>query len=60
MPVHASLAGVATYSPYLGAMLVGFVVGTIGHIMRSTTVILLGILIIGATSVAILIGVSAS
>ena len=60
MPVHAPLVAAAAYTPYLVTMGVGFAIGTFGHIMRSTPVILMGIVIIGGTSVAILVGVSAS
>ena len=60
MPLHAPLALASGYPPYLVAMIAGFVIGTFGHIVRSTTIIVLGIAIIGATSVGVLIAISAS
>lgn len=60
MLLHGPILGAASYVPYLGTMIVGFVVGTIGHIVRSTPIILMGIVIIGGTSVAIMVGVSTS
>ena len=60
MSWHTPLAIAAGYPPYLVAMAVGFLVGTFGHVIKSTIVILLGIAIIGATSVAVLTAVSVS
>jgi hypothetical protein len=48
----------AGYPPYLVAMACGFVIGTFGHIIKSTPVILAGIITIGATSVLVLVNVS--
>ena len=60
MPAHPPLALAAGYPPYLVAMAIGFLIGTFGQIVKSTLVIVLGIAIIGATSVAVLAAVSVS
>jgi hypothetical protein len=60
MPLLPPLAAAFGYPVYLVAMLVGFLIGTFGHVIHSTLVIILGILIIGATSVAVLTAVSVS
>jgi hypothetical protein len=60
MSVLPPLAAAASYPVYLVAMLIGFIIGTFGHVIHSTLVIVLGILIIGATSVAVLTAVSVS
>jgi hypothetical protein len=39
-----------TVGPYAVAMAVGFLIGVIGHITRSRTLILTGILIVGLVS----------
>jgi hypothetical protein len=59
--VTALLAPLASagYPPYLIVMAVGFLVGTFGHIIKSRPVILLGIALIGGSSTALLIAVSA-
>ena len=41
--------------PYLAGIAAGFVVGAFGHTIRSTFVILLGILIIGLTTALFII-----
>jgi hypothetical protein len=60
MTLLPPLAAAAGYPVYLVAMLVGFVIGAFGHVIHSTLVIVLGILIIGATSVVLLTAVSVS
>jgi hypothetical protein len=49
------LATDPSYSPYLAGVVVGFVVGTAGHVFKAPAVILLGIAIIGATMVLFII-----
>ena len=43
--------------PYLGILAVGFGVGIAGHVIRSRTLILAGILIVGVVSVIFAFGV---
>jgi hypothetical protein len=40
-------------SPYAAVMAVGFVIGVVGHVIRSRTLILTGILIVGTVSVIV-------
>ncbi len=40
-------------TPYAALMAVGFVIGIAGHVIRSRTLILTGILIVGAVSVIV-------
>jgi hypothetical protein len=37
--------------PYIAVIAVGFAIGIVGHILRSRTLILIGILIVGAVAV---------
>lgn len=45
-------------APYAIAMLVGFVVGVFGHVIKSRLLILTGILIVGAVSAYVAFGVA--
>jgi hypothetical protein len=40
-------------TPYVAAMAVGFLIGVAGHLSRSRTLILVGILIVGTVSVVV-------
>jgi hypothetical protein len=40
-------------APYVALIAVGFVIGIAGHVIRSRTLILTGILIVGAVSVIV-------
>jgi hypothetical protein len=44
------LAAAATVTPYAIAMGAGFLIGVFGHIIKSRTLILIGILIVGLVS----------
>jgi CHASE2 domain-containing sensor protein len=44
-------AAATTVGPYAAALAVGFVIGIIGHVIRSRLLILVGILIVGGASV---------
>jgi hypothetical protein len=39
-----------TVGPYAAVMAVGFLIGVVGHVSRSRTLILIGILIVGLVS----------
>ncbi len=41
----------STLGPYVAALAVGFAIGICGHVFRSRSLILAGILIVGAVSV---------
>ncbi len=47
-------------APYLLGIVLGFAVGTFGHIIRSTLLIVLGILVIGVTTVVFIIATDPS
>ena len=42
-----------TIDPYVAVMAIGFLIGVAGHLSRSRTLILTGILIVGAVSVIV-------
>lgn len=43
----------ANIGPYAAVMATGFVIGVAGHVIRSRTLILMGILIVGTVSVIV-------
>lgn len=51
-------AAATTVGPYAVAMVVGFVVGVYGHVIKSRLLILIGILIVGAVSAYLAFGVA--
>jgi hypothetical protein len=57
VPILIPAALPATVGAYVGILAVGFIVGIAGHVTRSRTLILSGILIVGVVSVVFAFGV---
>ena len=51
MPILVLAALPTTVGPYIAIMATGFAIGIAGHVLRSRTLILTGILIVGAVAV---------
>lgn len=51
MAILVSAALPTNVGPYVAVLAVGFVIGITGHVIRSRTLILTGILIVGAVAV---------